>query len=387
LYINPDEYIFKNYNELSFENINSKVIYVVAFIVILYILSITVPKKMALIKPSKKEYKWLFKINYILAAVFIGYNFIFGIFMGGGTDTIAARVSFGLVMSILPLSLLAFILIIYADQFKYNRLLVFLPFIASSVLYGSKAALIFIFLYLIAYKLLIRERIVDAKNVILFIIAIVLYPIVSIYSYYIRLREANLILFINESLDHLFNSDISYFKILISSLSNRITAIDIFSLDPIKTSWLLDVDGTIIYFLKGIFVAQIVDLYVVHSTFSVGRVFAIEYLGQNVDVSNAFEMTLLGNILLSGTQTATACFVFLLVTSTFLLMRYLSDHKKWYFQIMYLYYLLQIVILIMTGNIQELGFILRLTFTLFLTSVLIKSINFNSKKNENSIYK
>jgi hypothetical protein len=255
------------------------------------------------------------------------------------------------------------------------------------MLYGSKAAIVFVILYLIGYKLLVKERIFDIRNIILIGLAVVCYPIISIYSYYLRFKENNFFNFLKESLNYLLSSDVSYFGVLISSLSNRLTAIDIFSLDLIKTTWLLDASGTIVYFFKGVFIAQLVDLYVSHTNFSVGRVFAIEYLGQEIDVANAFELTLLGNILLSGTQVATACVVFLIVTLMFLLMRYLSNKGKWYFQVMYMYYLLQVIILLMTGNIQDLGFILRLTFSLYIISLIINSNFFKAKKYENSIHK
>lgn len=368
---NENNYIFSFHDEIDFDLINQNLVLAIPLFICFYGFSYIIPEAVVIRRMPHAKYKIIY---YLYIAVLVSFCIATYIFGGAasGEDSLVNRIVFGIFLSVIPIKLLVFALVVQSRlQPSINAWSILIPYGCALLLFGSKAALLFVVFYYVSQRILFGDKLLSRNAIVALLLAVVFYPFLSIYSYYVRLGGNDFISFASEALDHITSADSNFFLQTLAVLSPRLSAIDVLSLPRTETSAVLSGTGLLIYFLKGLFVSQFVDVLVPHSSFGIGRVFAIEHLGQDLDLANAWEPSLFGLVSTSNDFYLNYFLVILILLLTMFFVRLFLRSRQPALMLSGFYILVEIIITVMTGTIQDFGFAIRSSIAFFLLYLVL----------------
>lgn len=267
-------------------------------------------------------------------------------------------------INLIPTSFLAYILIfdrIYNNKKVYD---IVIAYLLPSIIKGSKSGIIFLLMYYISIKVAFGYKIKWKRTLLVGVGALYSYPLLYATAFYIRMGSyvgTNLFFHIGSSINYLREQYGSIFMSAINLISYRVNAIDILAVKSLMSNRaeLFSPGVQLIYVLKGIFTSSVVTLFFPNYAKSFGAVL-VEKSGMPVS-AGGIEPTLFGNIYFSD-YSVLLCITYIIILLTFLL--YIRKTKNCALS---LYIILNIVLLIMTGLIQNLTLVIRaqILFVLF----------------------
>lgn len=259
-------------------------------------------------------------------------------------------------INLIPTSFLAYILIfdrVYKNKKVYG---IAIAYLLPNIIKGSKAGIIFLLMYYISIKIAFGYKIKWKQTILAVLGAAYSYPLLYSTAHYIRMKGdvgTNLLSYIVSSISYLREQYGSIFMSAINVISYRMNAIDILAIKSLMSnrSELFSPGVQLIYVLKGIFTSSVVTLFFPDYAKSFGAV-VVEKSGMPVS-AGGIEPTLFGNIYFSD-YSVLLCIIYIIILLAFLF--YIRKTKNCALS---LYIILNIVLLIQSGLIQNLTLVVR----------------------------
>ena len=255
---------------------------------------------------------------------------------------------------ILNKEILLFVVLYITIRERKGIYKILIAYFIPSVLVGSKAGLIIPITIIFFFKLGLKEKILNIKNIVLTVIMFFLYPIFITVSWMMRSQDYNLV-------NYNFN-----FKIydIFLSLSRRITGLDILNQKAYLTKYdLLELNcgNLLIYYLKGIIPAAIVDTVLGKKESQIyGTLLSKVIFDQPYWVINACEATLFGTFYYNyNPMLAFMSFNIILLGVVFFIKILTNKEEKSFLMMIFVFSFLGVFL---KGNPEEFLFFIRFWF-------------------------
>lgn len=327
--------------------------YLILFFLWAYVLSLFIPKKIDFLQlKNKKIFIYLYYIQ--------NFFLIFEILISGKrmnsfiNKNILIKILEFLFTGILNKEILLFVVLYITIRERKGIYKILIAYFIPSVLVGSKAGLIIPITIIFFFKLGLKEKILNIKNIVLTVIMFFLYPIFITVSWMMRSQDYNLV-------NYNFN-----FKIydIFLSLSRRITGLDILNQKAYLTKYdLLELNcgNLLIYYLKGIIPATIVDTVLGKKESQIyGTLLSKVIFDQPYWVINACEATLFGTFYYNyNPMLAFMSFNIILLGMVFFIKILKSKEEKNFLMMIFVFSFLGVFF---KGNPEEFLFFIRFWF-------------------------
>lgn len=313
----------------------------VVFSVIVILLGFLLPNKL---KFSMKTchlslLRWIFYVQ-VLLILFL--SVVLGAKMGT-EQTVAHKLVFFLVNSLIPFDMLFLGLILFLKN-KREVVFICLIFIFLAILKGSKSSLFFLLMTLYSVHILKGGSIFNRKYFLYGLVVILLFPIFSTIGNFIRASGEGVDI-TTTSRFFLINMDVV--KLAFVAVSRRISGIDTLMLDPVLNNTVFSNYSILLYYVKGFIPAFIVDSFMGNQSVGIGRLFAIEFLGQAPTVANAYGVSLFGVIHYANNRAFVGILYFISIAAFFCVIR--TYKNKWIISFSAIYFVHEMPILLMSG--------------------------------------
>lgn len=367
LSIDPKLYSFGKHFFVIYKEYNPEKVpinFIILGIIFIYLFSFFIPKNLKVAKKNKNIK--IVKLIFFIQVLLITFSTLVLKQKFGGQVTFSIYFFSIIIESILSREFI-FLLILYNQMInKKNVKLYMFFYIIPSFLLGSKSGLINCLIYYIWLKLVLNEKIITKKIMVVVTSLYMLYP--TLYSLSWMVRSGN------------FTLNFSYFQLKevmkpLILLSHRISGIDVFMADynKILNIDLLSTYENILYFFKGIFGNSILKYFSLN-TRGYGRVFAEQVFFQPIDLINGYESSLIGTIFYSKNRvTLSIVLALILIISLIIIKKVTQKSKNGVFIV---FFLIQINLLILTGLLNKLGITIRFFIIYY---ILISFTNLGEK--------
>lgn len=360
------KHFFVPYKYFNFEQI--PYLFISLGILFLFIIAFFFPRE--IIVKNKIPFSGCFKFYFIIQNVGLAITYTLFNLKWGSAIGDEAKILIVILESILGKEFIFFI-VLYNEKIQNKSigwivLLYSIPFFLG----GSKSGIIVAVLYIITLKLALKEKIFSIKKILVGMILYITYPLVYYISWMVRDGRVQKISF----------GEIDIYKPL-KLISHRVNGIDIFmgNYEKILNLDLMNTYENIMYFFKGIFGNGIISLFTQNKK-GYGRIFAEQVFYQPPDLINAYESTLIGTIYYSKNRIILGITIIFIIICIIKIICKLSSRQKQGFLL--LYFLIQLIMTIMTGLIIKIGLTLRFFFIYFIIIIFLKQIKRISKKKE-----
>ncbi|TDF35078.1 hypothetical protein EYS14_22135 [Alteromonadaceae bacterium M269] len=271
------------------------------------------------------------------------------------------------VYSLVPLNLLYFTLLIVRKNNKLNTILFLIP----SALMASKSGMIFALLIFISVKILKREQLISLKAFLASFFVLITYPLFIVIAAYKREGRSDFSNFFFSQLESMGESVLNVYTFVITSISRRVSGLDVLMIPQNDDNVVFSVGSISLYLLKGVLTAAFVDGLLGQNSYGIGRMFAIEFLNQDVGLANGFEPTLFGIVYHSVNPIFVGLELYLSCALTIIFFRYkqgsLANLVLCYFVFLYSY-------VFMTGTIVQLLQVFRFYIALIVIYYFYKRL-------------
>jgi hypothetical protein len=244
------------------------------------------------------------------------------------------------------------------------------PIALTLLLYGHKGG-IYLAIFIFASSLVgFGQKLFKWRYILFVVTTVILYPLLQVLSSLIR-GDGVL------SFDYLSNALTSsnnlrmLATIAFSAFSRRLSALDQLNFNSNLVVADFEPITFIFMFLRGVLTAGIVDGFFGHNGHGLGRIFALA-VGQDPQISNSYDPTLLGLIIFSPQPLLSAL---TLISIHFIMLMVLLNAARnlhWGYQAILLYFLFNTSSFLLIGDIQSLGLILRAFCVLTVITFLVR---------------
>jgi hypothetical protein len=351
----------------------------IIFFIILFCLAIIIPKNLA-VKPDFKYEKLIYGILYVMLALQFSL-IVTGSRMGAETTNLQ-QMLIAFIYSFIPIDFFFLLIFIFSNKHK-KILLIVAVYIILSFMTGSKSGFIHIALSLYCAYILKGGKIFSVKYIIVAGLLIIMYPVFTYFGYLVRLGQSfSLASFISV----IQNKEIIMQGLL--EISCRISGIDVLMIPPTDHSAVFSSFNIVLYLLKGLFTANVIDSLLLNDSRSVaiGRVFAEDFLGQDRTTVNGYEPTLYGIIHFSNTPVTTI--LVLLITVIGVLFIFNRYKNKWIVSSMLVFFIKNFCMIILSGTILNITITIRylIMFVIFIEIYNLFTKSRINKYENNCIY-
>lgn len=282
----------------------------------------------------------------------------------GTEQTIIHKLIFFCVHSLVPFDMLFLGLLLFLRNRKEIVFICFI-FIVLAILKGSKSSLFFLLMAWYSVHILKGGSILNKKYLIYGAVVILLFPILSTVGNFIRLSGEGVDL---SSISKFLSFNFELVELAFVAVSRRISGIDILMLEPVLNNNVFSNQSILLYYFKGFVPAFIVDTVIGNQSVGIGRLFAIEFLGQSPLLANAYGVSLFGVIHYANNK----FFVVFLYLFSVVIFFYITRvyKQKWIVAYTAIYFVHQVPILLMSGYPLKITIFYRYIFVLACLSAM-----------------
>lgn len=371
LTLSQDTYSFQFVKfDISADLIGLNLSYLAAFILLQLSLGFFIPKVFH-INCNKKLIDFLQKIFYL--ETFLLFIVVLLGVRAGVNQTIVDKIILFFVYSLIPINLIYFFLNITQIKNKWNTVLFLIP----TILMASKSGMIFALLLILSAKILKKEKIINVKIIFGFLTVFLSYPVLITISAYHRFGTGNFFTFFISNLSNMGEDVLSLYGFVLTSISRRVSGLDVLMIPSVPDNFVFSITSILLYIMKGIFTASVVDGILSLDSFGIGRAFAIEFLQQSKDLANGFEPTLYGIVFHSPNPLISTVILYILCLLPILFLKY---QKSSIALLLLCYFVFVYVFVFMTGTIVQLSQVFRFYIVIYSLYYIYKKVSFKWKK-------
>jgi len=368
LLIDQNSFVFQSYGfRIVWDNINFFILFFI--IIFFYLLSFFIPKviEFSITNRKKNILIFIFLIQCILSI----FNSMTGARMGNDISAFQ-KVLGGLVYSIIPIDFF-FMTVLIIEKKTLKRSLFILFYIMTFFVIGSKSGIFNVILILFFVKISLGTKILFKRYLLIFSLTALSYPFLAVVSGFVRMGGQMNVQVLLENSSQLINEHgIELLRYSLISLSRRLSGIDILMIPKMNNETFSSLN-ILLYSIKGLIPAGIIDFVMNKSTYSLGREFSIEFLKQDPNFVNAYGVSFIGTVLFSNSPFFVCIYLFLLL---FLIIIILNKFRKNDFVVyLYIYFIIQFPLnVLMSGSPINITIIFRYLFYLFVLDFFIKNV-------------
>nr|QFC18367.1 putative membrane protein [Vibrio parahaemolyticus]QOS16129.1 hypothetical protein VP33_00015 [Vibrio parahaemolyticus] len=329
------------------------------------LVSLFVPRK-SWLQPSFALIRFLkfmfyFETFMLIVVIFIGVK-------SGSDQNIIQKGFLFFVYSMVPLNFVFFSLLV-SNECKAKHVLMY---VIPTILIASKSGMIFALVMYLTSRMLLKKTILSPKVIFILLSVVLAYPVLIVSAGLLRNGQFS-ILNLYEGFFGMGSNVYELYMITLTSISRRISGLDVLFIPLIPDNETFSFLNLLLFSLKGLLTAGLVDSLTGMPSFGLGRYFAIEYFNQPIELANGFEPTMFGIIYHTSDKILVSILLMSLSVSPFLIFRFRNTPLS----LLYMsYFIFSLMFIVMTGIVAHLPQVFRFYFLTAVLFYIAKRIRF-----------